>query len=357
MKKTQFELSILEDLNKFRENPQSITHTLEIYKKGLSRIKSKDPLIQEIDRYKPILQKMKPMPKLQLNLELTKIAEQEAKKFSLNQENYKLYQSGNELKNILPNYYLTENPSLLADIGSDDPKFQIAKLLLNKSDIKKKGRSFITDILYTQIGIGLNVFENENYLVFIFANEEKNFVPKEKKTILNQDLSELKQAFDLFDYNNTQTIKINDTIDAMKYMKFDKNNPELFKILEELSSNNEFVSWEQFSNHVDEKLQLYNDENNNNNIKINNNNINNNNKNINLKNENKENNESNLKRIFNLCIDNPSNETITFQTFKKICNEIGENISENEMKHILQNLTEKGDEMTFNEFCKYIIKS
>ena len=347
MKKTQFELSILEDLNKFRENPQSITHTLEIYKKGLSRIKSKDPLIQEIDRYKPILQKMKPMPKLQLNLELTKIAEQEAKKFSLNQENYKLYQSGNELKNILPNYYLTENPSLLADIGSDDPKFQIAKLLLNKSDIKKKGRSFITDILYTQIGIGLNVLDNENFLVFIFANNEKNYVPKEKKKNLNQDLSELKQAFDLFDYNNTQTIKINDTIDAMKYMKFDKNNPELFKILEELSFDNEFVSWEKFSSYVDSKLQIYNNENNNNNI----------NNNHNINNENKENNEKDLKRIFNLCIDNPSNETITFETFKKICNEIGENISENEMKHILQNLTEKGDEMTFNEFCKYIIKS
>ena len=62
---------------------------------------------------------MKPVPKLTLNEELTKIAQNEVKKFCLNQD-YKYYQVGNELKNIIPDYYLTENPALLADIGSDD---------------------------------------------------------------------------------------------------------------------------------------------------------------------------------------------------------------------------------------------
>ena len=60
---TKFEKKVIENLNKFRENPQSIIHSIEVYRKGLSRIKSKDPLLQEIDKYLLVLQKMKPVPK------------------------------------------------------------------------------------------------------------------------------------------------------------------------------------------------------------------------------------------------------------------------------------------------------
>ena len=321
---TKFEMTVIDNLNKFRENPQSIIHSVEVYRKGLSRIKSKDPLLGEIDKYLLVLQKMKPMPKLNLNTELTNIAREQARKFSLNPD-YQLYQKGNELKGILPDYYLTENPSLLADVGADDPNNQIIKLLLNKIDKKKKGRSFITDSFYTQVGIGLQIFEEENYIVLIFANEEKNYVPPvEKKIIIsNDEMTELKQAFDLFDFNNDQTIKIKDAMEAMKYMNFDTQNPELYKILDELSLDNEIVSWDKFSSHVNERLTNYNDEN-------------------------------GLRTIFNLCIDNPKDETITFETFKRICNEIGENMSDAQMKHIMKNATQKGDQITFEEFCEYI---
>ena len=319
-----FEQSVINNLNKFRENPQSIIHFMEIYRKGLSRIKAKDPLLQEIDRYLEVLQKMKPMPKLNLNSELSKIAKIEAKKFSLNPNDYKLYKVGNELKDIIPDYYLSENPSLLADIGSDDPNNQIVKLLLNKVDTKKKGRSFITDPFYTQVGIGLQIFEEENYIILIFANSEKNYVPKvERKIISIDEMNELKQAFDLFDFEKNQTIKINDAIEALKYMNYDTINPELYKILNELSEENEIVSWENFSNHVNSRLNDYNTEN-------------------------------GLRTIFNLCIDNPKEETITFETFKRICSEIGENMSDTQMKHILKNATLKGDQITFEEFCEYI---
>jgi Ca2+-binding EF-hand superfamily protein len=321
---TQFEKTVIENLNKFRENPQSIIHSIEVYRKGLSRIKSKDPLLQEIDKYLLVLQKMKPVPPLTLNSELSKIAQNEAKKFCLNNKDYKCYQVGNELKNVIPDYYLSENPALLADIGSDDPNNQIVKLLLNKVDTKKKGRSFITDPFYTQVGIGLQIFEEENYIILIFANSEKNYVPKvERKIISIDEMNELKQAFDLFDFEKNQTIKINDAIEALKYMNYDTINPELYKILNELSEENEIVSWENFSNHVNSRLNDYNTEN-------------------------------GLRTIFNLCIDNPKEETITFETFKRICSEIGENMSDTQMKHILKNATLKGDQITFEEFCEYI---
>ena len=61
-----------------------------------------------------------------------------------------------------------------------------------------------------------------------------------------------------------------------------------------------------------------------------------------------------LRTIFDLFIDNPDKESITFDTFKKICRDIGETISEDEMKIVLQNATENGDQISFKDFCKYM---
>ena len=65
-------------------------------------------------------------------------------------------------------------------------------------------------------------------------------------------------------------------------------------------------------------------------------------------------NEDGLRTIFDLFIDNPKTKTITFETFKKICREIGETLTEEEMKHILANTTENGNEITFSDFCQYM---
>ena len=102
-------------------------------------------------------------------------------------------------------------------------------MLLNKNDEMKLGRSFLTDPNYTQIGIGMQIFEDEFYLIFIFANEDKANAPEPE--LPDEDMSELKQAFDLFDYDGNQMIKIQDTLDAMKSMRFDVKNPDLYDIV------------------------------------------------------------------------------------------------------------------------------
>ena len=61
-----------------------------------------------------------------------------------------------------------------------------------------------------------------------------------------------------------------------------------------------------------------------------------------------------LETIFSLFIDNPDKETISFNNFKKICNELDAWISEQELRNILDASTENGKELTFEEFEKYM---
>ena len=61
-----------------------------------------------------------------------------------------------------------------------------------------------------------------------------------------------------------------------------------------------------------------------------------------------------LETIFSLFIDNPDKETINFETFKKICNELDMGLSEKEMKDILESSTKNGKEITFEEFEEYM---
>ena len=97
----------------------------------------------------------------------------------------------------------------------------------------------------------------------------------------------------------------------------------MFNLISSSSEDGDIVSWVQFSSYVNGGLKDRKSE-------------------------------EGLKTIFNLFIDNPENETITFDTFKKICKEIGENMSEEEMQHILENTTEHGNEITFKDFIQYM---
>ena len=116
-----------------------------------------------------------------------------------------------------------------------------------------------------------------------------------REYVEEEDSGFLKQAFDLLDKDGTQTININDAINAMKRMKFDETNPDLFNLISTSAEDGDIVSWVQFSSYVNGGLKDRKTE-------------------------------EGLKTIFNLFIDNPDNETITFDTFKRICKEIGENI-------------------------------
>ena len=76
---------------------------------------------------------------------------------------------------------------------------------------------------------------------------------------------------------------------------------------------------------------------------------------INDKLEDKESKEG-IKRIFDLFIDDPNADTITLRSLKKISKELGENMSDEELKDMLERASKNGVELTFEEFYDIMTK-
>ena len=111
-------------------------------------------------------------------------------------------------------------------------------------------------------------------------------------------------------------------IDGMKLIGFDKTNPILFDIIKDLEEN-EYVSWPKFAFHV---YQCITDRNT----------------------------DEGLRTLFDLFIDDPEKDTISLDTFRKICQEVGDNMSDEELKNILEITTQSGNDISFDDFCQYM---
>ena len=316
----KFEKEIISEINSFRSNPRSIQHQIEVLQKGISRLRSNDPFLKEIDNFINSIDRIPKMNPLVVNKTLNQIAREEVKKYIRNETNYNPYLTGAQLKGIVPPGFLEQNAALIADSGADEAETVVPKLLLNKLDVEKKGRKILCTPDYTQIGIASRESEGENYYVILFANNDS--VEEGDPQLPPGDLTELKQAFDLFDHDGSQKIRIRECLEGMKSVNFDKTNPILFDIICDLEGN-EWCSWPKFAYHVYSCITDRNTD-------------------------------EGLRTLFDLFIDDPKKDTITFDTFKRICNEVGENMSDEEMKNILEITTQSGNDISFEDFCQYM---
>ena len=316
----KFEKDIFSELNAFRQNPKSIQHQIEVLGKGISRLRPNDPFLKEIDDFINTIESIPKMNPLILNRTLCQVARDEVKKYSRNESTYNPYLTGNQLKGIVPGGFLSQNVGLIADSGADEAETVVPKLLLNKMDKEKKGRKMLCTPDYTQVGIASTEFEGENYYVILFANNDVE--DQGEPELPNVDLKDLKQAFDLYDHDGSQKIRIQECIDGMKSVNFDKTNPILFDIIKDLE-NNEWCSWPKFAFHVYGCITDRNTD-------------------------------EGLRTLFDLFIDDPEKDTITLDTFRRICNEVGENMSDDEMKNILEITTQSGNDISFDDFCQYM---
>ena len=316
---SKFAQSVLTELNKFRQSPKSIQHQCEVIRKGFSRIKAGDPFLNEIDYFVKELDSMKELPPLELNNVLSEAAKKELPSFR-GKKNYQKYKRSNNVKGIVPEYYLVASPALAADDGADDPINVLTKILLDKQDRLKEGRDILCDPNFTQVGIAHEIFDEENMIIMIFATE---YVPDEPKFDLPVgDISELKKAFDILDEDGNQLLRMNEIMDTLHEMEFNKTDPTLYSIFKDLS-NRDRCSWPKFAYFA------------------------------NLRMTDRETREG-LLTIFNLFIDNPDKNTITFETFRKICREIECGLSDDQLKKILEASTINGNEITFKEFEQYM---
>ena len=138
----------------------------------------------------------------------------------------------------------------------------------------------------------------------------------------------IKNAFALFDENDGK-MNVREVKKSMQNIAYDETNPIVYQLAAELDTNsnakNGGVSFNDFCQTVNNRIPE------------------------------KETNEQ-LRKVFNLFLDNPNSSTTTFDSIKRVADELGENFDENELQTILKKSSNSGAELTFEDFCA-IMKS
>ena len=315
---------ILNEMNKFRQNPKSIEQILHTFKLGLSRLRARDPFINEIEAFISTLEVMKQMPPLEINEDLCKSAQSQIDAFVNDEENYQNYKVGKDLKGIIPEQYLTQECALIAE-SADLPSMLTIKLLLNKQDKFKVGRSYFTNPNYTQIGIADVKKENDIYIIIIFAQ----FHAKIRKTVSlpKGDLTELKKAFDFFDLNKIGEILPRDVVEAMEALGFQKRNPRLLEIMRKLSEEEfDYVDWPTFADYI-------------------------------MKSITDKTSDEGLRVIFDLFVDDRVDDTISLMHLKKVVEDLKEEKGMEKIKKLLLLKGASSARLTFPEFVDYMRKT
>ncbi len=144
-----------------------------------------------------------------------------------------------------------------------------------------------------------------------------------------EEVDEIKQAFDLFDTNGTGQIDPKELKAAMQSLGFDSKNPTIFQLIADLdtpeAAKNGGIDFDNFVEAINNKLG------------------------------DKESKEG-IRRIFDLFIDDPNSDTITLNSLKKIARELGENMTAEELKDMLERASSNGTELTFDEFYEIMTK-
>jgi centrin-1 len=150
----------------------------------------------------------------------------------------------------------------------------------------------------------------------------------ERPGLSQDEVEEIRQAFELFDTNGTGKIDPKELKAAMQSLGFDSKNPTIFHLISELdtpeASKRGGVDFETFLQAINDKLG------------------------------DKES-EEGLRRIFNLFVDD-NQDTITLSSLKKIAKELGENMSHEDLQDMLARASSNGTELTFQEFYDIMTK-
>jgi Ca2+-binding EF-hand superfamily protein len=314
---------IISEINKFRINPKSIQQRLQIFKLGLSRLRATDPFLTEIQKFIDETNNMFPMRPLHKNDILCKVARKEIEIFATNEEMYDKFIYGDNLRGIIPDYYLKENCCLIADVGADEPGTFVNKILVNKIDKEKIGRKFLTQPKYTQIGIATAIKNSENYILIILAENQAKM--RSNIPLPEGDLTELKQAFDFFDIYKRGEIYPKIVLENLIELGYDKSNPQLVDIIEGflINGENDIIDFPIFANHIVREIS---DKRTNDGLRI----------------------------IFELFVDDKNEDTISILNMKKIVSELKDDKALKKIDHMLNIKDNVNARLNFNQFYHYM---
>jgi len=159
------------------------------------------------------------------------------------------------------------------------------------------------------------------------ASKAPSQVPTKKvevqKVVVRSDGDEIKDTFELFDANGDGRINAREIRSAMQSIGFDEKNPTVYEVMTELDNprnkNSGGATFNDFCQTVNYRVPE------------------------------KETTED-LRRVFNLFLDDPNSNTTSLESIKRVADELGENIEEIELNAMLNKASKAGARLTFDDF-------
>eukprot|EP01057_Protomagalhaensia_wolfi_P003468 Protomagalhaensia_wolfi_Nauph_80__3467@NODE_3516_length_777_cov_338_327913_g2763_i0_p1_GENE_NODE_3516_length_777_cov_338_327913_g2763_i0NODE_3516_length_777_cov_338_327913_g2763_i0_p1_ORF_typecomplete_len162_score38_12EFhand_7/PF13499_6/3_2e14EFhand_7/PF13499_6/2_5e17EFhand_8/PF13833_6/1_1e07EFhand_8/PF13833_6/3_2e05EFhand_8/PF13833_6/2e07EFhand_8/PF13833_6/7_7e13EFhand_1/PF00036_32/4_4e11EFhand_1/PF00036_32/11EFhand_1/PF00036_32/0_0003EFhand_1/PF00036_32/7_7e08EFhand_6/PF13405_6/2_1e12EFhand_6/ len=149
---------------------------------------------------------------------------------------------------------------------------------------------------------------------------------RDRPGLTADEVEEIREAFNLFDTDGTGTIDPKELKAAMQSLGFESKNPTIFHMVADLEKRSSGpVDFEEFLDAITSKLG------------------------------DKESKEG-IRKIFNL-FDDDRTGTINFRNLKRVANELGETLTDEELREMLERADSNGDgEISFDDFYAIMTK-
>jgi len=148
--------------------------------------------------------------------------------------------------------------------------------------------------------------------------------PLERPGLTEDEIEEIREAFNLFDTDNSGTIDPKELKAAMQSLGFEQKNPTIYQMIADLEQEGNAIDFETFLNAITSKLG------------------------------DKET-KGGIKKIFEL-FDDDTTGTINLNNLKRVAKELGETMTQDELKEMLERAASNGDEITFDDFYNIMTK-
>jgi Ca2+-binding EF-hand superfamily protein len=323
----QFRDELLEELNTFRRNPASVVKKLELGKLGVSRMAGTEGFQRSLEDLIGRLKTLSSLPTLIPSPGLCKAAERTLDLVAKN-----LYSAnGKELEQRLQGCVENWNKVVcLADNGSEDPCDVITRLLLDRNDHQRNNSTTLLTPEFRWVGIAVrNYQESDKLISIIFADQCDEHTVQRKTSryrLPDDELTELKRAFDMYDVEGTGKINPAELRKTYQHLNYDRRCEFFFEFIRAFE-NDPYISqldgidYETLIYYVSERYGDYDSEN-------------------------------GMKHIFELFVDDKNKKVMSFENFIRLNEELGYFADPVQLKELFDRGSENGKEMTFSEFYR-----
>ena len=151
-------------------------------------------------------------------------------------------------------------------------------------------------------------------------NAEFNARDYERPGLTSDEIEEIKEAFDIFDIDQSGEISVTELLESMKNLGFDVKNKAIYQMIAEMDEDGSgTISFEEFLDMMTARIS-------------------------------DKNSTEDLKRVFNL-FDLDREGEITVDNLRRVAGELGEEIDEKELAEIVQRADLNGnDKLDFEDF-------